>query len=63
MTAPIATIVADAEPTSAMVRGPADLPARSRSQPMREPKTAAIMASMITDNCCHISTECRLIMP
>ncbi|CAB5047678.1 unannotated protein [freshwater metagenome] len=62
MTAPMATITADAAHTKAIVRGPADLPARSRSQPISEPRIAAITASIMTTACCHKSTECISIM-
>ena len=49
-TLPMFTMAAADAPTNAMVRGPTDLPARSRSQPIAEPRSAAMAALMITRN-------------
>ena len=54
---PIVTIAAADAPTSARVRGPTDVPARARSQPIAEPSKAAIPALITTNSCCEISTE------
>jgi hypothetical protein len=56
-TSPIATIIELAPATKAIVRGPADFPARSRSQPIKEPKSTAIAPSIIIESCTQVSIE------